>query len=194
MAKVTAMERTLFLFVVVVALVVAGATPAMADIQSVGGPGLSPSDWYQEWNESYGSSGLLDNLEMFIETPGVVFDNPSGITFGTGGWAGTNVNPQYSYASGPAVSFLDFYTNFASALSVPFTMDFYATLGGTVVDSAALIYDGQGTGNDPSGNWTQGSAKGLANENTSPVPEPTSILFMGTVLLGLAGALKRKWA
>ena len=30
--------------------------------------------------------------------------------------------------------------------------------------------------------------------DVSAVPEPTSILFMGTVLLGLAGALKRKWA
>jgi hypothetical protein len=28
----------------------------------------------------------------------------------------------------------------------------------------------------------------------SAVPEPTSILFLGTVVLGLAGALKRKWA
>ena len=34
----------------------------------------------------------------------------------------------------------------------------------------------------------------IGDVSASAVPEPAAILLMGTLLLGLAGALKRKWA
>jgi hypothetical protein len=201
MTKVMAMERSLFLFVVVVALVVAGATPAMADIQSVGGPGSSPGDFSQEFCEGGGAtcgtfSGYFNNMEVFIETPGVTFSDAGTInsdSFGSGdagtNWSASLINSQYiQYKTTTADQLgpLPFTWDFASDPSIPFTVDFYATENGAVVDSSGMSYPGWG-----------GVAlvqHGLANENTSPVPEPTSILSMGTLLLGLAGALKRKWA
>jgi len=164
---------------------------------SVGAPGSSPTDFSQEFCEGGGVvcgafNGNFNNMEVFIETPGVFFsgagtldnDGYGAPDVGTN-WSSTLGNSQYIQFTTTTLDQIDalaFTLYFAQ--DVPFTVDFYATEGGTVVDSALLTYG--------DGSWTGGDLDpaNIVNENTTP--EPSSLLLLGTGLLGLAFVVFRK--
>lgn len=61
----------------------------------------------------------------------------------------------------------------------------------------SLLFVGQGASTTiafASGDVGSPYGPAIGDVSASAVPEPTAILLMGTLLLGLAGALKRKWA
>ena len=186
-------------FVLFVALFFLAAMSVMAGTITVGGPGSSPTDWSQQWNEGTAgggaSVGYFDNLELFIKTPGVYFSDAGGTT--DSGWTASLVNSQYVYMTGEDVLGIGFSTDFTTLTSVPFTVDFYTTCSlpafctNPVVDSAIIDYYGTNTGGNIGNGWNvDGPAPGLGQENTAS-PEPASLFMIGTGLLGL-GLVSRK--
>ena len=167
---------------------------ASADITFSGDPGTTPDDWTQTFNES--GVGTFNSIAAFLETPGVLFTNP-GMTGFTNGWASTaNINSQYNLASGADTTNTNFNANFAPLGSVPFVMDLYAFLDGNIVDAGKASWDGvpsQGINGWTMTGFTDNQAAYKA-ENTAPTPEPTSLLLLGSGLVGLAKLVRKKIA
>ena len=202
--KRSVLHKTIFLFALVVALSVVGVIPARADIFSSAAfveacPVCSLN----------GGGTAVDRMEVFIEpVAGVTFASPGlavlDIAWGPSGWTENDVNPQYSNASGSAMSSLVYILNFNidSSLypsTVAFNVDVYyfQDIGGTetLIDDAGLTYSGSSSFDTTVNNWgitTPLNPNGLAGENT--VPEPTSILFLGSVIFGLAYGFRKKLA
>ena len=136
----------------------------------------------QEWNET--GVGNFTTIDMFVETPGTTF-NATGNYPESSLWTSTSVNPTFYTFTGSALNDLNFYTS-VTATSLPYTFDFYALNGTSVVDSA-IVTGGSGV-------WSIGSlpASKLAGENTTPVPDGgMTLTLLGLAVAGLAG-LRRK--
>jgi hypothetical protein len=148
-------------------------------------------------------------MEVFIEpVAGVTFASPGLAVYdgawGASGWTENDVNPQYSNASGSAMSNLYYILNFNidSAMypaTVAFNVDVYyfQDMGGTetLIDDAGLTYSGASSFDTSVNNWgvtTPLNPNGLAGENA--VPEPTSIFLLGSVIFGLAYGFRKKLA
>lgn len=165
------------------------STYAYADgLSNVGGITTPGIDLSQGWNEA--GVGNFDSIYLFIETPGISFSDVGGLS--DGGWSGSLVNPTFDLLTGEAISSLTFYTDLMPDPVANVTMDFYSLLGGIVVDSATVTYP------DAAGNfapWNVGSLdpSSLSQENTSATPEPSSLILLGTGLVGLAGVARRKF-
>src|ERR1017187_256719 len=177
--------KRFFTMLLVTAAFLISATTALADTS-------------QEFCEGGGSicgayNGLFNNMEIFSETAGVTFANVGTINCDSFGcpdvgttWSAAPINGQYLQYT----SILDQVNPLAFTLSITgsgaFTLDFYATLGGVVVDSTGIANDG-------AGNWTAVPLvqSGLGAENTSATPEPMSMVLIGSGLLGLVCLTKQ---
>jgi hypothetical protein len=160
-------------------------------------PAMADTAFSQQFNDkppySVSAPGV-NTVEVFMETSTVSLVSPKGISgFPDSSWSETSTSPTFSIASGSVNDNLNFTVNFANGLGTPFTIDFYALYNGAVVDSTGFYYDGKGTGDNPISNWSATAlATSFANENTSPVPEPASLMLLGSGLLGMAGMARRK--
>jgi PEP-CTERM motif-containing protein len=178
-----------FLLVLLALATALAITPtALAGTVVVGNPGSSPADWNQGFEEN---GVTFNNMEFFMLTPGVTLQAVSfdgGADPGTN-WSASLVNSQYlQYKSNGAdqTDPLFFTLGFSSDPSTPFTFDFYATEGTSVVDSARASW--------ANGSWTINPLDpgNIVSENAAATPEPGSLLLLGTGLLGLAVILFRK--
>ena len=196
------MKKTRFLFTLVVALIVAGVPARAGILSSVAFNEACPSCPLN------GGGTAVDMMEVFIENPGVTFQNPGLAVYDAGwgpsGWTENDVNPQYSNASGSAMSDFNYilYFNIDNTIfptTAVFGVDVYYfqnILGTeTLIDEAGLTYDGPSLFDTTTNTWgVAGEAPikpgGLGGENTS-VPEPTTMILMGSALIGLA--LRRRY-
>jgi hypothetical protein len=193
-------KRTLSLFAVVAAVIVAGVVPARADVWI-----QSHSAFTETCPDCLlnGGGNAVDMMKVFIEpVAGVTFATP-GLQVYTAGWADagwveSDVNPMYSTASGAEMSNFNYILNFnidstMNPSNVAFGVDvyYYQNIGGTerLIDSAGLSYSG------PSSFDATANIFGVgAPFNPAEVPEPTSILLLGSVICGLAIGLRKKLA
>jgi hypothetical protein len=145
-------------------------------------------DWSQEWLES--GVGSFDTILVF-STQGDGLATP-GLTGVTPGWTETDLSLS-GYASeldGAATSDYYFSTNFIDPGSND-VFDFFALSDGTVVDSATI--DNYGIGAPiGSGMYLEDTTPNLDNDMSGVTPEPSSLLLLGTGLLGLAMIIFRK--
>ena len=204
-------KRTLSLFAVVAAVIVAGVVPARADVW------IQSSASFEEacgvGSTCFGGGTAVDMMKVFIQpVTGVTFASPGILVYDTSfswvplaSWIDTNVNPTYSNASGPAMTdfYYDLKFNIDQTLypgNVAFNVDVYyfQNIGGTetLIDQAGLTYNDASSFDTSVNNWGLTGVLnplGLAGENQA-VPEPTSILLLGSVIFGLAIGLRKKLA
>lgn len=169
-----------------------GSAPARADgiaaSTTSAGAGVA-GDWSQEWVEN--GVGPFDTILVFsiqgdgLATPGLADVDGAG-------WTETDLTPT-GYAAeltGTAVTQLYFDTNFVDP-GANDVFDFFALFDGNVVDSATIDNFGVG-GSLGYGLYVEDTTPSLTKDLSGVTPEPSSLLLLGTGLLGLAFLAFRK--
>ena len=124
------------------------------------------SDDYFEQNAF---SGFTDTSWVEVNTK---YDSESKTTF--------------AQATGNLVTSLNFYINFIGDRSNSLVFDFVAWNNNTLLEAANVIWDGS--------SWTiTASQNAYQAPVTAPVPEPSTILLMGTGLLGIIGFGRKRF-
>lgn len=161
--------------------------PAAAWANSVSaGPGAIGNSWYAPLlanNSGTGSSWTMLEAYIVPGVGGVTFENPAiHGQLNDPSWQATFINGNWMTISGPArTSDLLFTLAFNSSITTPVTVEFFQFLNGQLL-----------TGETTVGVWNGSSWTFYQDPSLTPVPEPSSMLLVGTSLLLLGGFVRRK--
>jgi len=147
------------------------------------GDPIEGNSWYQAFEES--GAGNFDTVEAFMIT-GDPFLDPPFTGYSQAGWDTDLVNPNYALGWGPTTTNLNWTFGFSGAKSDPLSFAFFAWEGDIFREAALAAWTGSGW------NISALSQASRANYPERPVPEPTTILLLGTGFAGLVGFGRKK--
>lgn len=165
-----------------VVLLLATASGAMAVIIAVGDP-VEGGSWSQAFNES--GVGPFDWMQVYM-VPTDLWDKPAFSDFTHSSWLQVYNDKTYAAASGDLVTSLDFRLRFDGALAEPFEFYFQAYSGNILLETAKAKWSPGWIIEVVSGDSFPGGKISV------PVPEPGTLLLLGSGLIGLVGGAKLK--
>ena len=181
------MKNTKLHLAIVVASLV-GAVSARATITGVGATITPGNSWDLNWTDTSGG-GAIDGFVAEIVAGGATFDSPISLSFSPS-WTGTLVNPNLTYATGPAngndrsvtLSFAGSAADYSGVV-----VEIFETLNGNVVNGQAWqwldlpAHKGLVEGTD----WE------YIDSSLNPVPEASTMIAGALLLLPLGASSLR---
>jgi hypothetical protein len=159
---------------------------ASSDAVLIVGDPVDGGSWTQRFHES--GVGAFDAMGVFMRSPGSFFEYPGFSNFNKSGWSVENFPSGTAttvIASGTQYTSLDFDIKFYGSKSDPLTFDFVAWYGTETLEVAKAEWTGR--------KWNIGASSNTYDRPTSAaVPEPATMLLLGSGLVGLAGLGRKK--
>jgi hypothetical protein len=177
-----------FLCALLLGFGIIGSTPAGAVSMQPKGLPLCGGSWTNLWNVT----DEIDEIEVFITFGNTDLGDPPLFGFNTVGWGSILVNPDYGVATGPSTSGLNFSTAFTAYVAESFTLSMLLWNDGIFIGGSAWEWDpNKSEIMTEMANIT--STEGYVRSAQFPVPEPATMLLLGSGLIGLAALGRKKF-
>lgn len=182
-------KMLVFLCAMVLGFGIIGSTPAGAVSMQPKGLPLCGGSWDQSWDVP-GGFGNISEIEVFITSGNTDLGDPPLWGFSAGDWVSSLENPDYGLATGLPTTGIGFYTAFTADIGTPFTLDILLWNNNQLISGSAWRWDGSLMVMNETLSL-EISPEGYNRNAQFPVPEPATMLLLGSGLIGLA-ALGRK--